>query len=221
CQSGSRLCGQSRCQRGPSYGPNCECRTCGHHGGPRGLKRADDPVGSRQKHYRGLMWPPYPRPTGDVQDFTHKYHHAHYWPHPYNCWDMHYVNAVTGIQVANGWRNETTLYDHNFDPVTQQLTHSGLLRLEWILDYAPPAHRVAYVQEVRSPEINQQRLAVVTTEATLMAGPENLPPIVLRRATALGRPAVEVQLIRERDLRSIPDPRIEYEALPSGTGGGG
>ena len=46
-------------------------------------EKAALPVGTRQKCWKGKLWPPYPRPTGPKQQFTHLYHAAHYWPYPY------------------------------------------------------------------------------------------------------------------------------------------
>ena len=62
--------------------------------------RADDPVGTRQVEKHGKYWPPYPRPVGRKQAFSHTFHAAHYWPHPYNCEDQAYVRNILDQQTA-------------------------------------------------------------------------------------------------------------------------
>jgi hypothetical protein len=97
------------------------------------------PVGARQKEHAGQLWPPFARPTGEGMQFSHKYHHAHYWPYPYNCEDRDFVRSLSAQQVANGWVSHTTLYDYHFDAETHKLNNSGNLKLKWILEHAPEA----------------------------------------------------------------------------------
>src|SRR6478672_2887019 len=77
-----------------------------------GLVRADDLAdptpGDRQVEYKGLMWPPYPRPRTKPARHIDQYHYTHYWPYPQNCEDRASVRAVINIQAANGWVENTT-----------------------------------------------------------------------------------------------------------------
>ena len=180
---------------------------------------AGQPVGARQKHKHGKQWPPFARPVGDEQEFSHRYHAAHYWPWPYNCADRSYIAEVTNRQVANGWIAETTLYDYHFDPETQQLNQSGLLHLRWIMENATDMHRVAWVQAGMSTDQSQVRLASVESEAIMMVGAENVPPIMLRVCSPFGRPASEILQIRSGEIESMPLPRLEYTS-PNSSGGG-
>lgn len=184
---------------------------------------ADSPVGARQVKHVGKLWPPFPRPTGEKQQFSHRYHAAHYWPHPYVCQDRAFVKDVMERQVANGWTNGTTLYDYHFDPDTQELTDSGRLHLQWILRSAPPERRVAWVQAGRNPEISEQRLQAVKRAAVAMVGEDNVPVVMARVTSPLGRPADEIVTIRKTEMGTMPEPRVPYRALPSqaaGMGGG-
>lgn len=177
--------------------------------------------GTRQVRHAGKLWPPYPRPMGKGQKCAHKFHTAHYWPWPYNCWDRAYVETVLDTQVANGWITECTLMAHHFDPVTQELNHAGRHHLRWILQAAPPQYRFAWIQAAEAPEINQVRLANVQSAATLLVGEANVPPVMVRVCSPTGRPASEINEIRKREIGTMPDPRVKYRELPTGVGTGG
>ncbi len=178
--------------------------------------RAGDPTGSRQQYINGKLWPPQPRPTGDPQLFSHMYHAAHYWPHPYQCEDRSYVRDVSRREVNNGWIKATTLYDYHFNNDTHALNRAGRIQLRWILQNTPTNHRFAFVQTGVNAKASQFRVTSVQTEAVEMVGQNNVPPIMLRVTTPLGRPAIEVDQIRRGELDSLPVPRIT-----DAVGGGG
>lgn len=181
-------------------------------------EEASTPIGSRQWFRFGKSWPPWPRPTGKRPQFTAVFHAAHYWPHPYSCQDQHYVRSIIDQQVSNGWVTATTLYDYHFDREKHELTQAGLLRLRWILDNAPANHRQIYVQHARVAVAQQIRMASVQTAAAEFTGQGNLPPIVSRITTPLGRPAAEIVDIQQALENSVPIPRI---SPPSNTGTSG
>ena len=176
--------------------------------------QAAAPVGVRQKYYKGKAWPPSPRPTGPKQQFTHRFHSAHYWPHPYTCWDRQAVEDPVAIQESNGWEAAATLYDYHFDTKDQQLTNAGRSHLHWILTHTPPQYRRVSVQAHADRTLSEVRLQNVTALATQMSR-DGIPHVSLRETDTIGRPAEEVDAIRRKELSTIPDPRVLY------TGGGG
>lgn len=186
---------------------------------------AQSPVGGRQKKHKGKLWPPYPRPTGPEQQFSHKFHAAHYWPFPYVCDDRMYVRELSARQVDGGWMTATTLYDYHFDPETHEVNSAGRLHLKWILEGAPISRRMIHVQSTLAADSSEARMASVRQELVYMMGPETAPPVMLRITSAYGRPASEIDLIRRAELGSIPAPRIQYTPAggsgSSGSGGGG
>ena len=179
------------------------------------------PVGTRQKERAGQLWPPFSRPTGEEMQFSHKYHHAHYWPYPYNCEDRDFVRSLSAQQVANGWVSHTTLYDYHFDAETHQLNNSGNLKLRWILEHAPEERRMVSIQSGNSAVVSEGRMAAVRSESIRIVGESNIAEIALRVTDPLGRPAMEVDGIRRAELESMPSPRITYTSLPSGNAAGG
>lgn len=169
--------------------------------------KACEPVGSRQVYKHGKQWPPYPRPTGPANLPSHIYHAEHYWPYPYNCQDADYVRTISSSQVSNGWVTMTTLYDYHFDE-TQQLNESGRMQLRWILENAPTRHRYAFVQAGADNATSEIRAAAVKTEAIRQVGPDQVPPVLVRVTSPLGRPAEEIDDIRRLERKSIFKPVI-------------
>lgn len=169
--------------------------------------RASDPIGSRQVYKHGKLWPPFPRATGPANLPSHIYHAEHYWPHPYNCQDQDYVRSISAAQVSNGWVTMTTLYEYHFDE-THQLNEAGRMQLRWILENAPARHRYAFVQAGYDNVSSEIRLAAVKAEAEQLVGTDQVPPILTRVTSPLGRPAEEIDEIRRLERKSIFKPII-------------
>ncbi len=185
-------------------------------------ERANDPPGTRQVDSHGKLWPPYPRPVGRKQTKLHSFHYAHYWPHPHNCEDEAYTRNILDLQASNGWTKATTLHDYHFNAETHQLTEGGRTHLLWVAQSVPVQYRTIYVSHGTSSET--ARLRVETSEQFLREmGIENPPPILARAESFEGRPAVEIDRIRQLELQSIPKPRLFYigSATAGGAAGGG
>ena len=170
-------------------------------------QRASDPIGARQVEKHGKLWPPFPRSTGPANLPSHLYHAEHYWPYPYACQDRDYVRAISSAQTSNGWVTMTTLYDYHFDE-SHKLNESGRMQLRWILENAPARHRYAFVQAGIDNATSQSRLASVKNEATQLVGADQIPPVLIRVTSPLGRPAEEVDAIRRKERETIVNPRI-------------
>lgn len=175
-----------------------------------------DVPGARQKYQHDRMWPPFPRPTGKGQKFWAKYHHTHYWPHPYNCEDRAYVNDLLAQQSLAGWATATTLHEMHFDVETHRLNSSGEGHLRWILLQAPAQYRTVYVAQATSAEASQFRADQVRQYAEQICG-VNIPPIMLKYDDFRGRPAVEIDTLRRLELQSIPQPRLFIVGPASGS----
>lgn len=180
-------------------------------------RRAQDPVGVRQRYYKGKYWPPVPRPEGLSMLPTHRYHAAHYWPHPYNCQDRASVIEFDQAQEEAGWIDATTLYDYHFEKDGQTLNRSGQIHLRWIMRNTPEHRRVLHIQAAANEVASNLRMASVHTEATEMVGAEKVPPILLRVTAPLGRNALEIDAIQRADRASIPAPRISPPFNAGGT----
>ena len=183
--------------------------------------RAADPPGARQKFLYGKVWPVSPRPVGPSQTFAHKYHTAHYWPHPYQCLDRQSVRTVVEMQVANGWKTGTTFYSYHFDEKTNELNSAGREHLRWLVHYAPERFRQAYVSNGTTPEASTARLMAVEREIANATGGTQTIAVSPTYVEPLGRPAMEVQQILTGARDAALPPRIEYQSANSGGGAGG
>ena len=182
-------------------------------------QEACQPEGSRQLQSHGRAWPPYPRPAGKGQQWSHRFHASHYWPHPYNCQDIAYLRAVSATQVNNGWVQETTLFGYHFGE-DHTLNHAGRLHLKWIAQTIPEERRYVWVQAADDKETSNKRLEHVKKAAAEFGGDGNTLPVALRFAPMNGRPTAEINDIRTLETNSRRAPIIPY-ASPSGGSGGG
>lgn len=170
-------------------------------------QRADDPPGSRQVERHGKLWPPQPRPVGRKQTFVHAYHSAHYWPYPYNCEDEAYVRGVIDQQSMAGWQVATTLHDYHFNSDTNDLNDAGAQHIQYIGTRVPAQYRTIYVAQGTNPEIGQARTAFVQ-DYIQRVGMDASIPVITRVETFNGRPANEVDRLRELELNAIQPPRL-------------
>lgn len=178
------------------------------------------PIGARQKCKHGKLWPPFPRPAGEEPSGIHNMHAAVYWPWPYMCQDRQSVNEFIQTTTDNGWVEQTSLYHYHFEEETGQLTAAGLSHLQWILQSVPPQYRTVYV-ETGLNAVGEQRVNTVQLAAASMVGNENVPPILLHTNSPLGTPAQQIDLQYRSWMNTLPEPRIQYEELPTGTSAGG
>ena len=184
-------------------------------------RRALDPVGSRRRYFKGKNWPPFPRPEGVSMLPGHRYHASHYWPYPYACHDRQSVREYISAGEDAGWMSMTTLYDYHFDRDNHALNRAGLIQLNWILRNAAEHRKIVYVQTAGNQGATQFRLVNVQNELIEVLGAGNLPPIVPRVTTPLGRPALAVDAIQRGDRSSQPAPRISPAIGGSGGSSGG
>lgn len=162
--------------------------------------RANAPIGSRQKTWKGKVWPVRPRPTGVKPHLVHRFHAAHYWPTPFMEQDRETMQKMMEMHISNGWREATTFYAHHFDPVTNELNHSGEEQVRWILQSAPAQRKQFFVQTSATAGVNELRVTQLQQVAIRLSGNTDIPAISLRNASPPGRKASEIDTI----LKSIP-----------------
>lgn len=177
------------------------------------------PVGSRQNYRKGKLWPPQPRPTDPQQPYSHQFHAAHFWPHPYNEQDQCIVRVFEEAQIAQGWKKATTLYDYHFDPETQQLTRSGRQQLLWIIQHAHEHRRITYVQLSTERHVNEARLASVKQSLMDMVGNTDSMTVLLDATSPVFRPAHEVDLYQKAWVEGMIPPHIPYSVDGNSSGG--
>lgn len=203
-----------------------DCNSCDEDGPKRWsdewyCQEANSPTGARQACHHGVLWPPFARPTGKKQQWSHRFHTAHYWPYPYDTQDLAYLRQVSATQVANGWQTETTLYAYHFDAENNTLNQAGLLHLKWIIQIAPVQRRHVWIQKSDDETVNAVRLASVKLAATKFACDGDVPPIDFMCAPTDGRPTNEINNLRGLEFGSMPKPRITGSSGSGSAGGSG
>ncbi len=181
---------------------------------------SQSPEGARQKMLAGQHWPPYERPVGKGQQWSARFHSAHYWPYPYNMQDRSYIRRVSDAQVNNGWVKETTLYGYHFDEKDNTLNHAGRNQLKWIVQTVPEQRRFIWVQASDDKSVTEARLSHVKTSAADLTSDGNAPPVMVRITPTDGRPTDEINRIRKAEIEAMLPPKIEYTAPTLGSAGG-
>ena len=179
--------------------------------------RSCDPVGQRQRCKYGKIWPAEARPCGPEMTCAHKYYNASIWPYQYIADDRIAVQMTSQAQIANGWAAETTFYDYHFDQYTNELNSSGLGKLVWILNAAPPQYRRAFVAPAQLAGPEEIRMTEIQKEARRLSS-EPLE-VDLRHSLSNGRPAQEVEAIFDALRKDPLPPKIDYQSVGSAKGG--
>ena len=177
--------------------------------------------GSRMHEHHGKQWPPFARPVGEPEPYVHRYHSVHYWPYPYQDEDRSVLRNALTQQTQAGWMAATTLFDQYFDSETNELSQAGRVHLRWIMQYAPPSRRSAYVAAADTPAHSQIRLASVQSEAAVIAAGGQIPSITLRTCQSVGTSAEMVDRVHRSYIESTPTPRIPLTGAASGSAQGG
>ena len=130
------------------------------------------------------------------------------WPRPFVLRERQAVRAPFAIMVNKGWQREHTLGEYHFDPVTGQLNEPGRRRVYWIINQVNIARRSIFVYRAMKPEMTLARVDSVQQWTAQLLPHGELPPVIETNLPAPGRPAEEVDRIRQDYLKSMPPPRL-------------
>ncbi|MFN9721213.1 MAG: hypothetical protein ACK58L_21150 [Planctomycetota bacterium] len=203
------------CSAGPTWFGHRDPNSCHEPGSDAWwAEKATLPSGVRQKCKKGKVWPARPRSNQEPQQWSHTYYDQHYWPLPYVCQDRAAVSSFMETQIALGWQEETTLFNHHFESNTQQLTRAGELHLERILHHVPEERRAVYIQSSYDAGLDNLRTEVVNTYMARTSTGGKPVTVAVRECQEFGRPASEVENINSLYNASTPSPRL-------GSAGGG
>ena len=67
--------------------------------------------------------------------------------------------------VDSGWQLQNTIPDELFNAETQELTHAGEMKVQWILTQMPARRRAVFVLRGSTPEITETRVKSVEKAA--------------------------------------------------------
>lgn len=89
---------------------------------------------------------PPPGPTGlDLTGHNNRYLYDRCWPQRYNALSHRAVNRLLTPQVMNGHVLDQTIWNHMFEPGTDQLNGLGLSHLQYVSRRRPEADRTVFL----------------------------------------------------------------------------
>ncbi len=137
------------------------------------------------------------------------------WPSRYTPSARNSICGAYSAMVNNGWRRQNLLGDYHFNRDTNELTHAGKLKVNWILSQAPVQRRSVFVQRAGKELETTTRLASVHDYAGKMSSVAQLD-VQDTHIVAEGHPASSVDNVFVGYEKNRLPP-----VLPASTGGGG
>ncbi len=150
-----------------------------------------------------------------------------FWPRPFIVADRAATRAPFEVQSNIGWRLQNTLGNEFFDE-NNALTSAGILKVKWILTYAPSHRRTVYVLTAADQTTTMARVDSVQqtiSDATATNGTA-MPQVLLTDQEAPGGSGTYYDALNRAYQDSIPAPRLPARqgsgsGSSSGSGGSG
>ena len=140
------------------------------------------------------------------------------WPRPFVWKDREATRASFVIMVNKGWQLENTLGAYHFDRETGKINEPGRRRVYWIVTQELPGRHAIFVHRAMRPEETEARVDSVQQWVAQIVPKGSLPPVLETGVPAPGRPAEEVDHIRQEYLKSMPAPRLPVnESMDTGS----
>jgi len=149
------------------------------------------------------------------------YHRNVAWPAPFVQPDRESVLEPFAIMTANGWRRENLLSAHHFTDDNTQLNQAGEARVRYILTQMPPNRRVIFVQRGHSPDVTEQRLAIVQRSGNRMVPRGTLVDVAESDVVDDGWPADDIDAVTRKFNSTRPDPRLRKASSNADSGAPG
>lgn len=146
--------------------------------------------------------------TRTYRGWCGQYYDAVQWPDQYLPHDRCAVRAPFAAMVANGWRAQNTICAYHFNEVTGELNDTGMLKLQSVLQNAPPEFRQLYVLRGNTPEITAQRMREVQEQAATISQGEGVPPVMVTTLEPRGIRGEVVSGVNTRYLENAPVPQL-------------
>ena len=130
------------------------------------------------------------------------------WPQPFVTQDRHAVCSSYSVFARSGWSRQNTLSEFHFDPVTNQLTEAGKLKVRQILLHHPAGRIDIFMARSMNEEHDRVRLTSVEHEGTRMLPDGKSPSVTPVDIEYRMRPAEEVDFITRSRMESMPAPQL-------------
>ena len=156
--------------------------------------------------------------TRAMHCFSRDFKRNNCWPRPFVWKDREATRASFVIMVNKGWQLENTLGAYHFDRETGKINEPGRRRVYWIVTQELPGRHAIFVHRAMRPEETEARVDSVQQWVAQIVPKGSLPPVLETGVPAPGRPAEEVDHIRQEYLKSMPAPRLPVnESMDTGS----
>lgn len=150
-----------------------------------------------------------PTPAQTAVDHVHSlYCINRQWPSPYVCPDRVNAHAPFNTMVSNGWRRQNLMGSHHFKQDSTELTQAGELKVQWIMNQAPPAYRRMFVERSVDPQVTSTRIETVTKYAERIAMNGVVPQVRDTTIVSEGRPAGTVDFVNTQFRENMRVPML-------------
>ena len=123
------------------------------------------------------------------------------------------------IQTSAGWERQNLLSDFHFLPGGNELTEAGRMRVQWIMNEAPEAHRQIFVHRANTPQETAIRMQAVQRLVAQSPYAANTPVLESTR-TDDGWSADRIDWLARKAVGAAMDPKLMGNSN-SGNGAGG
>ena len=146
--------------------------------------------------------------TRAIYCFSRDFKRNNCWPRPFVWNDREATRASFVVMTNKGWQRENTLGEYHFDHRTHQLNEPGRRRVYWIINQEIPGRRAIFVCKAMRHDVTEARVDSVQQWVAQIVPQGDMPPVLETNLAAPGRPAEEVDHIRQEYLKSMPAPRL-------------
>ncbi len=129
------------------------------------------------------------------------------WPEPFIYADRQQVRQTLAIQEFAGWERQNLLSEFHFAPGGTELTEAGRMRLQWIVNESPEAHRQVYVHRANTPQETVIRMQTVQRYVARSGYGANTPVLESTR-TDDGWPADRINALAVKAATAALDPKL-------------
>jgi hypothetical protein len=142
------------------------------------------------------------------------------WYEPFNQVDREALQTPQQLMIDKGWQLQNTISDQLFNADTQELTHAGEMKVQWILTQMPARRRAVFVLRGSTPDITETRLkSVEKTAAGVVGGASTL--IAVTDVIPRDGSASYYERMTISYESSTPPPRLPAMSNAGDAGGGG
>ena len=140
--------------------------------------------------------------------YCYEYKMNKLWPQQFVDADRETVRTPFVVMADNGWKKQNTMGGHYFKDDTHELTESGKLKVQYILNVAPVSRRTIWVLHEPTPGVTESRVQAVHTWAAQVLPPGESALVMTTVVPDFGAPAEYIDMIGRKYRDTTPDPRL-------------